>query len=111
MQTQDIRVTIRVDRDLKESADALFNYLGLNMTNAINIFLRKAVAQRGIPFPVQVDNQVFDSLNTNEIASAFTLAVNQDIAKKRQKGLPVARYDTSSRRAYLENADGSREYV
>ncbi len=111
MQTQDIRVTIRVDRELKESAEALFNYLGLNMTNAINIFLRKAVAQRGIPFPVQVDDSNFGGLNADEAASAFTLAVNQDIVQKKQKGIPVARYDTSSGRAYLENADGSREYV
>ncbi len=111
MQTQDIRVTIRVDRELKESAEALFNYLGLNMTNAINIFLRKAVDERGIPFPVKAVNQRFDSLNTDEIASAFTRAVHQEIAENQQKGLPVARYDTASGRAYLENADGSREYV
>ena len=43
MQTQDVRVTIRVNRELKESAEALFEYLGLNMTNAVNIFLRKTV--------------------------------------------------------------------
>ena len=111
MQTQDIRVTIRVDRELKESAEALFNYLGLNMTNAINIFLRKAVAQRGIPFPVQIDNQGFSGLKSEEVASAFTRAVSQDIAQKQQKGVPVARFDTTSGQAYLENADGSREYV
>ena len=27
------------------------------MSNAVNIFLRKAVDQRGIPFPVNADNQ------------------------------------------------------
>ncbi len=113
MQTQDIRVTIRVNRDLKESAEALFDYLGLNMSNAINIFLRKAVEQKGIPFPVKVDvdNQKLNMPNADEIASAFTIAVNQEIAQKHQKGLPIARYDTTSGRAYLENADGSREYV
>jgi len=52
MQAQDVRVTIRVDRELKEDAEALFSYLGLNMSNAVNIFLRKAVDQKGIPFPV-----------------------------------------------------------
>jgi addiction module RelB/DinJ family antitoxin len=111
MQTQDIRVTIRVDRDLKESAETLFNYLGLNMTNAINIFLRKAVDERGIPFPVKAENQGFGTLNADEVASAFTLAVNQEIIEKRKKGLAVARFDAASGKAYLENADGSREYV
>jgi DNA-damage-inducible protein J len=57
MQVQDVRVTIRVDRELKENAESLFAYLGLNMSNAINIFLRKAVDQRGIPFPVNTGTQ------------------------------------------------------
>jgi antitoxin component of RelBE/YafQ-DinJ toxin-antitoxin module len=111
MQVEDIRVTIRVERDLKEQAEVLFNYLGLNISNAINIFLRKAVEQRGIPFPVIADKSVFGSLDTGEVASAFNLAVNQEIDQKRKKGLPVARFDTESGRAYLENADGTREYV
>ena len=34
----------------------------------------------------------------------------QGIAKKQEKELPVARYDTKTERAYLENADGTREY-
>ena len=62
MQTQDVRVTIRVNRELKESAEALFEYLGLNMSNAVNIFLRKAVDQRGIPFPVNAAIKALEGL-------------------------------------------------
>ena len=111
MQTQDVRVTIRVNRELKESAEALFEYLGLNMSNAVNIFLRKAVDQRGIPFPVNADNQGFGGLSTDEVTRVFNNAVKKDIAKKHKKGLPVARYDTETGQAYLEKADGTREYV
>jgi addiction module RelB/DinJ family antitoxin len=111
MQTQDVRVTIRVNRELKESAEALFEYLGLNMSNAVNIFLRKAVDQRGIPFPVDTGNPGFVGLSADEVTGAFNNAVKQDIAKKQKKGLPVARYDAETGQAYLENADGSREYV
>ena len=111
MQSQDIRVTIRVNRELKEDAEALFDYLGLNMTNAVNIFLRKAVDQKGIPFPVNTGIQVVGGLGTEEVTDLFREAVQQGIDKKRREGLPVARYDTSSGQAYLENADGSREYV
>jgi len=111
MQAQDIRLTIRVNRELKENAEALFDYLGLNMSNAINIFLRKAVDQKGIPFPVNADNNGFTGINADEVSKAFKEAVKQDIARKKNKGLPIARYDTKSKRAYLENADGSREYV
>ena len=111
MQAQDVRVTIRVDRDLKESAEALFDYLGLNMSNAINIFLRKAVDQKGIPFPVNTGNQGFGGLSADEVTKAFNTAVIQDIENKQKRGLPIARYDKESGKAYLENADGNREYV
>ena len=111
MQTQDVRVTIRVNRELKENAEALFDYLGLNMSNAVNIFLRKAVNQRGIPFPVHAGKQGIGGISADEVSRAFNNAVKKDLVKKRRKGLPVARYDTETERAYLENADGTKEYV
>ena len=111
MQTQDVRVTIRVNRELKENAEALFDYLGLNMSNAVNIFLRKAVDQRGIPFPVHAGKQGIGGMSADEVSRVFNNAIKQDIAEKQRKGLPVARYDTETKQAYLENADGTREYV
>ncbi|MCL1836869.1 MAG: type II toxin-antitoxin system RelB/DinJ family antitoxin [Treponema sp.] len=111
MQAQDVRVTIRVNNELKENAEALFEYLGLNMSNAINIFLRKAVDERGIPFTVNTGNRGLSGLSTNEITGAFNDAVIKGIMTKKNKGLPVARFDTELGRAYLENADGTREYV
>ena len=111
MQAQDVRVTIRVNRELKENAEALFDYLGLNMSNAVNIFLRKAVDQKGIPFPVNTGENQTGEFKVNEVTSTFISAVNQEIAKKQENGLPVARYDKKSKKAYLEYADSSREYV
>ena len=93
MQTQDVRVTIRVDRKLKENAETLFEYLGLNMSNAVNIFLRKAVDERGIPFPVNTGSQGIGGLNSDEVTKVFNDAVKQDIAKKQKNGSPIARYD------------------
>jgi DNA-damage-inducible protein J len=111
MQAQDVRVTVRVNRELKENAETLFEYLGLNMSNAVNIFLRKAVDQRGIPFPINTGNQGFGGLSADDVSKAFNNAVKQTIAIKQKKGLPVAGYDIKTKRAYLENADGTREYV
>jgi DNA-damage-inducible protein J len=45
-------VSFRIDSTLKTQADSLFAELGLNMTTAFNIFLRKAVQEGGLPFPV-----------------------------------------------------------
>ena len=47
-----INVTIRVDRDLKEAADDLFDELGLSFTSAVNVFLRQALREGRIPFEI-----------------------------------------------------------
>ncbi len=46
-------VNVRVDTDLKQSAEALFNDPGLNMFSAITMFLKSAVSHDGIPFEVK----------------------------------------------------------
>ncbi|MCL2465827.1 MAG: type II toxin-antitoxin system RelB/DinJ family antitoxin [Micrococcales bacterium] len=45
-------INIRTDPSVKDSAQALFSALGMDMTTAINLFLRQAVRVQGIPFPV-----------------------------------------------------------
>jgi DNA-damage-inducible protein J len=49
------QVNIRIDDNLKERADKLFDDLGMNMTTAFTIFIKAAVRQRGIPFDLTVD--------------------------------------------------------
>ena len=46
-------INVRVDSTLKQEAEALFNDLGLNMSSAINMFLRSAINHDGIPFEVK----------------------------------------------------------
>ncbi len=47
-----INVTIRLDREVKESAEKLFNDLGMNLSTAFNIFARQALRQGKIPFEI-----------------------------------------------------------
>ena len=108
----DVRVTVRVDKDLKESADFLFERLGLNMSVAFNMFLRKAVNEDAIPFPVSTGSSGFGhGLSAGYITSAFNAAVLSDVKANRQKGLPIAKYDAVKKQAYLELPDGAREHV
>ena len=46
-------LNIKIDRDLKIKADKLFNEMGMNLTTAINVFVRQAVLERAIPFKIQ----------------------------------------------------------
>ena len=48
-------LNIRTDKEIKEQADMIFSELGLNMTTAINIFLRTTIREHGIPFSLKLD--------------------------------------------------------
>lgn len=48
-------INIRVDSEIKSQAQEVFSSLGLDMTTAINIFLRQSIRQHGIPFPVSAE--------------------------------------------------------
>lgn len=48
-------LNIRTDKDIKDQAEKIFNELGLNMTTAINMFLRTAIREHGIPFELKLD--------------------------------------------------------
>ena len=45
-------INIRVDSDIKNKAIDVFSSLGMDMSTAINIFLRQAIRKNGIPFEV-----------------------------------------------------------
>ena len=48
-------LNIRTDKDVKEQAERLFAELGLNMSTAVNMFLRTAIRENGIPFELKID--------------------------------------------------------
>ncbi len=47
-----INVTIRLDREIKENAEKLFDDFGMNLSTAFNIFVRQALRQGKIPFEI-----------------------------------------------------------
>ena len=50
-----VNMSIRMDTELKKQADAMFADMGLNMTTAMNMFLRQVVRQGRIPFEIATD--------------------------------------------------------
>ncbi len=48
-------LNIRTDKNIKIAAEKLFEELGMNMTTAINIFLRQSIRENGIPFELKLD--------------------------------------------------------
>ncbi len=50
-------------------------------------------------------------ISDDELTQRFKESIRIDDEIRRIKGLPVARYDAVSQKAYLEYPDGRREYV
>ena len=48
-------LNIRIDEKLKHDAEAIFSELGLNMSTALNMFLRYSVRYGGIPFELRIE--------------------------------------------------------
>ena len=47
-----VSTNIKIDSTLKQESQLLFERLGLNLSTAVNIFLRQAVREQAIPFRV-----------------------------------------------------------
>lgn len=44
------KLVMNVDDDVKERAAALYESLGMNLTTAVNMFLRQSLVEDGVPF-------------------------------------------------------------
>ena len=64
-------VFTRVDPETKEQAEIILSQLGIPMSNAIGMFLKQVVMQRGIPFemklppstPLSLENMTSEQFN------------------------------------------------
>lgn len=70
-------LNIRTDKDIKSAAEKIFEQLGLNMTTAVNVFLREVIRENGIPF-------------------RLVLSPNETTAAAMEEGLRIA-YDPNVR--------------
>ena len=47
--------SVRMDSDIKKQCESLYRELGMNLTTAINVFLRQSLRVGGFPFEVKLD--------------------------------------------------------
>lgn len=50
-------LTVRLDVDVKQECEAIYGALGMNLSTAINVFLRKSIREGGFPFDVKLDER------------------------------------------------------
>ena len=59
-------LNIRIDKNIKETSEKIFEDLGLNMTTAINMFLRQVIRVNGIPFEIKANTPNKETLEAIE---------------------------------------------
>ena len=79
-----VNMSIRMDTELKKQADAMLAEMGLNMTTAMNMFLRQVVRQGKIPFEIATD-----------IPNAETLAAMKEVDDMINGKIPAKKYTST----------------
>lgn len=78
--------SVRMDSDIKKQCEALYGELGMNLTTAINVFLRQSLRSGGFPFDV-----------TLHTPNAVTIAAMQEAGR-------IARDPNAKRYSDVEEA-------
>ena len=52
----EVKLNVKIDKEVKDKSEEIFNELGLDMNTAINIFLNKTIYENGIPFDLKLDS-------------------------------------------------------
>ena len=68
---------VRIDENVKKQANELFSQLGLDMSSAMNIFLRQCILRGGLPFTVELPQYKSDILEAMEEAKRITHDSNE----------------------------------
>lgn len=61
-----VKFYVEVPEDLKNTADDLFEALGLDTQTAINIFLAASVREMGIPFHIGFNPDMMDNCDCED---------------------------------------------
>ncbi len=68
---------IRIDAKVKEQASRLFSDLGIDMSSAVNIFLRQCILHNGLPFAVEMPKYNQETLEA--MAEARRISRDPDV--------------------------------
>ena len=71
--------SVRMDKDIKTQCETMYGELGINLTTAINVFLRQSLRAGGFPFDVRLDKPNQETIAA--MMEANSLAHNPNIKK------------------------------
>ena len=77
-------ITVNVEQEDKELFNSICNKLGMNISTAINIFIKKVNATRSIPFSLELEPEWNDE----------TIAAFEEARAISEGKIPAKRYDS-----------------
>ena len=85
---------VRISDELKNQAAAVYNELGIDLSTAVRMFLKKSISEGGFPFSTKIDEETLkaiiaiDNIRTtsekNGNSSMTLKEINEEIKKVRQ---------------------------
>lgn len=85
-------LNIRTDKEIKEAAEKIYSSLGLNMTTAINMFLRASIRESGIPFDLKLNvpsDETIKAIEEGRVIAKDTNVTSYDNMDDLRKALEV----------------------
>ena len=77
-----VQTSLRLDEDKFSEAKEILRSLGLNFTEAVNIFTSMVVANKGLPFDVKIPTKEFkNSINELEIKNGKSFKTTDALFK------------------------------
>lgn len=92
-------VTARIEPEVKEQAENILASLGIPASNAINMFYKQIILQRGMPFEMKLPRHPLDvsNMSEKELNSHITKGL-QDVQEG--KTLPADKFFNELERQY-----------
>ena len=91
-------LNVRTDAALKGEATEILSGLGLNLSSAINLFLKQVVLTKGLPFEVRLDSKVNKEAAIRNVAA--TLAM---------EGMALSQAETSELGGFYDLSEEEQE--
>ena len=86
-------LTIKIDGAVKEQAATVLSGLGLSLSDGVNVFLRKLVAKRELPFKVEESDETLEETRRKKFKEFLDFAMANPVFEKGYKFDREACYD------------------
>ena len=76
MATKSANLYVRIEPDVKEQAESILSALGIPASNAINMFYKQIILNRGLPFEVKLPQ-----IGSGNVAEMTEVELNTELEK------------------------------